>query len=122
MRQSEIEKKIKSLPVKRMREDFRTRLLSKLESNLKPAGFPSDPLINLMPVLNIAVFVLIVILVVILYLPSTTHVADNIPAGNQNQIIIEVGRELYSGEGIALIASITRTGQPGFISMKEVSL
>ncbi|MCL5036422.1 MAG: hypothetical protein M1269_04805 [Chloroflexi bacterium] len=121
MRDRELEKNLKSIPVKKMRAGFRSSLLERLKEEARPAQAPYHASPGLVPAFNFVMIVLIAVLVIALYV-SPSWPPSQALTGAGNTAIIETGQGLYSKEGLAFRANVVKTEHCGLVSLKEAGL
>ncbi len=121
MKIRELEKKLESLPVKKMSGEFRDSLLRRMKAELRPSESPVFLQPRWILALNSAMIILIVILLWLAYLPPATKSfkADSV---RPDAAIMEAGKDFYGSRSLSFLANSLKTGGQSLVPLKEVQL
>ena len=118
MKESDIERKLKGLPLRKMRPELREKILGQAKSEARPFPAPAG---NIVFATNLAMIFVILILAPAIHLFSPPLTVNTI-ARTPDRVILETGAEIYLGTSLSFRAYASKTGGLNLIKRSEVQL
>lgn len=120
MRDRKLEEKLKKLPLRLLRDEFKVSLLSRLRKE-QASETIERPRRDLLPALNSALLLLIIALIFILHLSPSPEIVEKASYA-PDPFIQAMLQPLYPQEALDFRKGLVRLAGHGSISLKEVRI